>query len=273
MSEQTYIFSLEELGYALAVHQGEEMAAGLMKAFYGDLPEESWQLLFQAATHSLIAKGFIESIREADGEVTFIPAIAEIIRHLLSSSYMLRGVTERDSAKVLSIHVQQQRYLYHLSDGNTVHFFTWTEPEDWEEELVRFYGVEKSGAAPAASTGAKAVITEGLWNQLTEPGHVSVAVPTLCTDLSPDEQNLIAKWQQAFQANVGSMDNLSTIRIAHGDQTMIENILFLLPSDEGVWVIRNQEKDRNTEPQICIELQSASVCRETLGAFAASLLG
>jgi hypothetical protein len=271
MSEHTYIFSLEELGYALAVHQGEEMAAGLMKAFYGDLPEESWQLLFQAATHSLMSKGFIESIREADGEVTFIPAIAEIIRHLLGSSYMLRGVTDRDSDKVLSIHVQQQRYLYHLSDRNTVHFFTWTEPEDWEEELIRFYGIEKSGAVPAASSEARAVITEELWNRLTEPGHVPA--PSLYADLSPNEQNLIAQWQQAFQANAGSMDNLSIIRIASGDQTVIENMMFLLPADEGVWIIRNQEKDRNAEPQICIELQSVSACRKTLGAFAASLLG
>jgi len=46
MSEHSYIFSLEELGYAFAVHQGEDMAAGLMKAYYGDLSEDRWELLF-----------------------------------------------------------------------------------------------------------------------------------------------------------------------------------------------------------------------------------
>ncbi|MDP4095790.1 hypothetical protein OIN60_03170 [Paenibacillus sp. P96] len=269
MSEHTYTFSLEELGYALAVHQGEEMAAGLMKAFYGDLPEESWQLLFQAATHSLMAKGFIESISEENGEVRFIPEIAQMIQHLLHSNYMLRGVTDRNSTKALTIHELQQRYLYHLSDNHTLHFLAWTEPVDWEEELVRFYGLRPSEATGAISSEFKAVITEALWSRLTA---AEAPAPSLYAELPADQQHLIAKWHHAFQANAGTMDNLSIIRIGSGDQTAIEHIMFFLPADEGVWVIHNQEEDRNAEPQICIELQSVSACRETLGYFAANLL-
>lgn len=33
MNEDAYIFSLEERGYALTVHQGEKMAAGLVRAY------------------------------------------------------------------------------------------------------------------------------------------------------------------------------------------------------------------------------------------------
>ncbi|EFU43433.1 hypothetical protein PVOR_03730 [Paenibacillus vortex V453] len=268
MSEHTYIFSLEELGYALAVHQGEEMAAGLMKAYYGDLSEDRWELLFQAATHSLMSKGFIESIDEENGEVRFPSEITQMIQHLLYSNYMLRGITDRNSNKVLTIHELQQRYLYHLSDNHTLHFLTWTAPADWEEELVRFYGVEPSKAEGPTLSESKVVITEELWNRLTS-GEFPAS--SLHDELSSDQQQLIAKWQQDFQNNARTMDNLSTIRIGSGNQTAIEDILFVLPANEGVWIVRNREADRNEEPQICIELQSFSACRKTLGSFAATL--
>lgn len=268
MSEHTYIFSLEELGYALAVHQGEEMAAGLMKAYYGDLSEDRWELLFQAATHSLMSKGFIESIDEENGAVGFTSEITKMIQHLLHSHDMLRGVTDRNSSKVLTIHELQKRYLYHLSDNHTLHFLSWTEPEDWKEELVRFYGVKPSKAEGKTLAESKVVITEELWNRLTS--GESLASPAY-DELSSDQQQLIAKWQQDFKNNDRTMDNLSTIRMGSGNQTAIEDILFVLPANEGVWLVRNQETDRNAEPQICIELQSFSACKKTLGTFAASL--
>jgi len=268
MSEHTYIFSLEELGYALAIHQGEDMAAGLMKAYYGDLSEDKWELLFQAATHSLMSKGFIESMDEENGEVRFTAEITQMIQHLLHSHYMLRGITDRNSSKVLTIHELQQRYLYHLSDNHTLHFLTWTEPADWEEELGHFYGVKPSKAEGTTLSESKAVITEELWNRLTS--GESPASP-LYDELSSGQQQLIAKWQQDFQTNARTMDNLSTIRIGSGNQTAIEDILFILPSNEGVWIVRNQETDRNAEPRICIELQSFSACRKTLGLFAGAL--
>ncbi|MGO4787403.1 hypothetical protein AB4124_08215 [Paenibacillus sp. 2KB_20] len=268
MSEHTYIFSLEELGYTLAVHQGEEMAAGLMKAYYGDLSEDRWELLFQAATHSLMSKGFIESIDEENGVVRFTSEITQMIQHLLQSNYMLRGITDRNSSKVLTIHELQQRYLYHLSDNNTLHFLSWTEPQDWEEELVRFYGVKPSKAEGMTLSESKVVITEELWNRLT--AGESPACP-LYDELSSDQQRLIAEWQQDFQTNARTMDNLSTIRIGSGNQTAIEDILFVLPAKAGFWIVCNQEADRNAEPQICIELQSFSACRKTLGSFAGAL--
>lgn len=112
------------------------------------------------------------------------------------------------------------------------------------------------------------MITEELWNRLTS--GESLASPAY-DELSSDQQQLIAKWQQDFKNNDRTMDNLSTIRMGSGNQTAIEDILFVLPANEGVWLVRNQETDRNAEPQICIELQSFSACKKTLGTFAASL--
>lgn len=268
MSEHTYIFSLEELGYALAVHQGEEAAAGLMKAYYGDLPEESWELLFQAATHSLMAKGFIEQLDEEQGEVKFTPEIEQMIQHLLHSSYMLRGVKERKTSQTLTIHELRQKYLYHLSDNNVLHFLSWTEPADWGEELVRLYGADPA-AAGTNLPESKAVVTEAIWNGLTS-GKVSAS--SLPDALTPDQKQLIDKWQQDFQANGGTMDNVSILRLGRGNEMAIENILFLLPADEGMWVVRNMAADRNAEPQISIELQSGPACRKTLSAFAEELI-
>ena len=120
--------------------------------------------------------------------------------------------------------------MYHLSDNNTLHFLSWTEPQDWEEELVRFYGVKPSKAEGMTLSESKVVITEELWNRLT--AGESPASP-LYDELSSDQQQLIAEWQQDFQTNARTMDNLSTIRIGSGNQTAIEDILFVLPAKEG----------------------------------------
>ena len=194
-----------------------------------------------------MSKGFIESMDEENGEVRFTSEITQMIQHLLRSHYMLRGITDRNSNKVLTIHELQQRYLYHLSVNHTLHFLSWTEPADWEEELVRFFGMEPSKAEGTTLSESKVVIHEELWNRLT--AGESPASP-LYEELSPGQQQLIANWQQDFQANARTMDNLSTIRIGSGNQTAIEDILFVLPASEGVWIVRNQESDRNAEKDL-----------------------
>lgn len=124
----------------------------LLKPMYGELSEREWELILQAASHSLLSKGLIVSLEES--EIEFVPDLLEMLIHFARSRRMLRGYSlMNDQEKVLTIHAG-------------------------EEELYRFY-ISQERLLPAESANFR--LSEARWNALT--AIVSdVNVPSLLSE-------------------------------------------------------------------------------------------
>ena len=265
MNKPLITLSIEEFGFALASMGAEDVAAGLLKPMYGELSEREWELILQAASHSLLSKGLIVSLEES--EIEFVPDLLDMLIHFARSRRMLRGYSlMNDQEKVLTIHAgedeQSGQYLYHLAVNQRIHLFTWTEPSEWEEELYRFY-ISQERLLPAEST--KFRLSEARWNALT--AIVSdVNVPSLLSKwaITGPEHHFISNWSSAFLQSGKNLDNLSILHYGDDEMPTPEQMLLLLNTDEHFYSVHNIQPDPQAEPVIEIECSTEHTLRKQI---------
>ncbi|MBD7970608.1 hypothetical protein [Paenibacillus gallinarum] len=265
MDKPLITLSIEEFGFALASMGAEDVAAGLLKPMYGELSEREWELILQAASHSLLSKGLIVSLEET--EIEFVPDLLEMLIHFARSRRMLRGYSlMNDQEKVLTIHAgeeeQRGQYLYHLAVNQRIHLFTWTEPSEWEEELYRFY-LSQERLLPAKST--KLRLSESRWNALTAISP-DTNVSTLLSGwaITDPEQQLIRAWGSAFIKSGKNLDNLSILHYGDEEMPTPEQMLLLLNVEEHFYSVHNIQPDPTSEPVIEIECSTEHSIRKQL---------
>ncbi|MEF3356184.1 hypothetical protein PV403_24040 [Paenibacillus sp. GYB006] len=265
MDKPLITLSIEEFGFALASMGAEDVAAGLLKPMYGELSEREWELILQAASHSLLSKGLIVSLEEM--EIEFVPDLLEMLIHFARSRRMLRGYSlMNDQEKVLTIHAgeeeQRGQYLYHLAVNQRIHLFTWTEPSEWEEELYRFY-LSQERLLPAKST--KLRLSESRWNALTAISP-DTNVSTLLSGwaMTDPEQQLIRAWSSAFIKSGKNLDNLSILHYGDEEMPTPEQMLLLLNVEEHFYSVHNIQPDPTSEPVIEIECSTEHTLRKQL---------
>lgn len=254
MDKQTVILTLEELGFALTALGAEDMASGLLQSYYGELTEDRWELLFHAATHSLISKGLMEQRDDEQQQLEFDAFIVEILAHLVQSRQMLRGFKEQqDKQNTLTIHHGNERFLYHFSSHNELHFFRWSSPEDWHHDIDQLFSM----SAPNFNAHSRYVdLTEEQWNELTSSNFTMQQMTTW--KLHESAQQMIQDWREDFDRNQCSLDNLSQMVYTDTDENgpSVTNLLFVLKGKNDVWIVRNTELDMHTTP--CLRIESVT---------------
>ncbi|WP_028590157.1 hypothetical protein [Paenibacillus massiliensis] len=251
MENPTVVLTLEELGFMLTALGAEDMASGLLKSYYGDLSEDRWELLFQAATHSLMSKGFIADLNEEEQQIEFDPEIVGMLAHMAQSRSMLRGHRDNQTKEhTLTLHEQEGKYLYHVSSNNELHFFRWSSPDEWYGQINEVFGLRPL-AFRSDSRGVS--LNEAQWEQLTSPGFTM----KLTSDWNVGEQGeqVLLNWHKDFHNNGNSLDNLSRMIYDDSDTDgpTVTGLLFLLQGSNDIWVVRNTESDMQAPPALRIE--------------------
>ncbi|MDY7993027.1 hypothetical protein UY286_20300 [Paenibacillus polymyxa] len=262
MDKQTVILTLEELGFALTALGAEDMASGLLQSYYGELTEDRWELLFHAATHSLISKGLMEQRDNEQQQLEFDEFIVEMLAHLVQSRQMLRGYKEQqDKQNTLTIHHGNERFLYHFSSHNELHFFRWSSPEDWHHDIDQLFGLLASNF----NAHSRYVdLTEEQWNELTSSNFSMQQMTTW--KLHESAQQMIQDWREDFDRNQCSLDNLSQMVYTDTDEDgpSVTNLLFVLKGMNDVWIIRNTELNMQATPCLRIESVTEADWRERI---------
>ncbi|MGG4218625.1 hypothetical protein ABEW32_10385 [Paenibacillus jamilae] len=265
MDKQTVILTLEELGFALTALGAEDMASGLLQSYYGELTEDRWELLFHAATHSLVSKGLLEQQDDGQQQLEFDAFIVELLTHLAQSRQMLRGYKEQqDKQNTLTIHHGNERFLYHFSSHNELHFFRWSSPEDWHHDIDQLFGL----SAPSFNAHNRYVdLTEDQWNELTSSNFTMQQLATW--KLQASDQQMIQDWREDFNRNHCSLDNLSQMVYTDADEEgpSVTNLLFVLKGTNDVWIVRNTKLDMQATPCLRIESVTESDWRERITQF------
>ncbi|KZE77758.1 hypothetical protein AV545_09895 [Paenibacillus jamilae] len=265
MDKQTVILTLEELGFALTALGAEDMASGLLQSYYGELTEDRWELLFHAATHSLISKGLMEQRDDGQQQLEFDEFIVDMLAHLAQSRQMLRGYKEQqDKQNTLTIHHGNERFLYHFSSHNELHFFRWSSPEDWYHDIDQLFGLS---ASSFNAHNQYVDLTEEQWNELTSSNFTMQQLATW--KLQASDQQMIQDWREDFNRNHYSLDNLSQMVYTDTDEEgpSVTNLLFVLTGTNHVWVVRNTELDMQATPRLRIESVTEADWRERITHF------
>lgn len=264
MNKRLVTLSIEEFGFALATIGAEDIAAGLLKPMYGELSEQHWELVLRAASHGLLSKGLI--LHMEDTEIEIEPEFLKMLMHFAQSRSMIRAYSDSlEQEKVLTIHKSTDNNdtcLYHLAVDQRVHLFTWTEPEEWEEELFRFYiGQQK----PFIDQPTQFTITEEQWTVLTNEEN-RIVLDRFMDDweLPLETRELLKVWHNSFEASGRSVDNLSIINYAEDLILLPDQALLLLHTEQGIWSMTNRNATSENNSNIEIDQHTNSSFRKQL---------
>lgn len=266
MNKPLITLSIEEFGFAIASLGAEDVAAGLLKPMYGDLSESNWELVLRAASHSLLSKGLILHMGET--EMEFEPELMNMLTHFIQSRRMIRAYTEQEhQEKVLTIHEgadNKAPYLYHLAVDQRVHLLTWTDPSEWEDELLAFY--PRKDVPTSSPPLRELTLSEEQWTLLTSQEWNSSSLGSLMNpwDLSKDQQEFIQMWYKAFEVSGYHMDNLSLISYKNEEFPLPTNTLLLLCTEKETWCITDQPSEQEAEIQIMIQCLDTPSLRKQL---------
>ncbi|WFR62687.1 hypothetical protein P9222_31895 [Paenibacillus amylolyticus] len=264
MNKPLITLSIEEFGFALATLGAEDIAAGLLKPMYGELSEQHWELVLKAASHGLLSKGLI--LHMEDTKIEIEPEFLKMLMHFAQSRSMIRAYSDSfEQEKVLTIHKSTDNndtYLYHLAVNQRVHLFTWTDPEEWEEELFRFYiGQHK----PFIDQPTQFTITEEQWTVLTnEENHMLLDRFMNDWELPLETRELLKVWHKSFDTSGRSVDNLSIINYAADVIPLPDQALLLLHTKQGIWSMTSRDSTSENDSIIEIDQHTNSSFRKQL---------
>jgi len=116
-----FTLSLEELAMAFTVLESHEDAAQLLSVYYRDLPPEILRAYLEAASHSLLARGWLAL--SSENRLVLHEDLAHLIRQIQQTQFSLqyRKRTVRGEQSVLSFHFASKVIVSHLVAVDVVH--------------------------------------------------------------------------------------------------------------------------------------------------------
>lgn len=121
--------SVEELALSVSLMGYPEDAATLLQAQFGEISSEKAQHYLEAASHSLLARGW--AIQE-NGSLTLSPILQDVIQSLMVTQFslQLQKRPRRGSPVSLTFHFGPVDVLVHSLSYDVVHQFYRIVPED-----------------------------------------------------------------------------------------------------------------------------------------------
>ncbi len=122
-------FSVEELALSVSLMGYPEDAAVLLSAYFGELSPEAAQRYLEAASHSLLARGWVV---QENGTFTLAPTLREIVQGLASTKFSLYLQKRPRNAPSMSLtfHFGDTYVLSQTLSYDVVHQFSWLDHQD-----------------------------------------------------------------------------------------------------------------------------------------------
>ena len=141
--EQGFTLSVEELAMGVALLGFPEDASRILQVEFGQLQPEVARAYLDAASHSLIARGWITW---EEGTARLLPALAERLTAFVETQFslLLQKRPRQGPTTVLTFHVHPRGILAHLLTRDVVHHLAPLSPKDILAAALSFLEVPPS---------------------------------------------------------------------------------------------------------------------------------
>lgn len=141
--EQGFTLSVEELAMGVALLGFPEDASRILQVEFGQLQPEVARAYLDAASHSMIARGWITW---EEGTARLLPALAERLTAFVETQFslLLQKRPRQGPATVLSFHFHPRGILAHLLSHDVVHHLAPLSPKDILAASLSFLEIPSS---------------------------------------------------------------------------------------------------------------------------------
>lgn len=142
MTTEEFLFGIEELAVVMSVAGSPEMAHSFMIAQLGNMPKEEARARLLAATHSLLARGWVTL--GTQGETVVTKPILSLAKALTKADFSIRLNRSYPTAELLlNFHFLNEHIYSHTVEQGVVHRITYIQDKDTViQQGMQFFEME-----------------------------------------------------------------------------------------------------------------------------------
>ncbi|MCD7034180.1 hypothetical protein LRR81_08035 [Metabacillus sp. GX 13764] len=226
----------EELAVLASLSGYPEFAKGIAAASYSERTEAEWNVATDVTIPHLIMKGIWNEEREANGLNPLTDNMQEFIKAYAESRRMIRCSNPLYSSSFVFHKVQQNTWLVHSIYKDIIHDFSFAEAEEIPRLIKEYYNFEITGDHSSSSFS----LTDAEFDALSQAENAEQVLNG--REFSEQHKSAYHKFTADLKENNWSLFNISNFVLAESEEdTYLENIIFFLPSDNGVWIAEYTE--------------------------------
>lgn len=249
----------EELALIVTLCDYPEVAKGIAESSLGEKSPEEWQAIMDVTVHQLMLKDIWDSEKDAKGEIPLSDELVEFVYSYVSSEWMLR-CSNFPKQGTFSLHLDRNgQWIGHIVDRDILHEFFYVPNEVIPTIIEKYYGFSMG----ELDRPQEFSLSEEFFDRLSDQDNLP---------LVREKSNFSAEEKQAFDAFVTDLEeckwslyNISLFETAaedHNNEPHLHNIVFFLPSKQGVWMV--EMDNSNQERPVKIQLHPESEWKELL---------
>ncbi|AZB44616.1 hypothetical protein CEF21_21285 [Bacillus sp. FJAT-42376] len=221
----------EELAVLVSVCGYHEFAKGIAVGSYGDRTEEDWNLVFQITIPHLILKQIWDERKDEEGEFPLNDNMQSFIKSYVESKRMIRCSDAPNMSAFLFHKVTDNGWLAHTIYKDIIHEFSYVETEEIPKIIKNYYSFEIS----SEFSNHEFCLSDEDFDTLSKYENANQVIAKYETDTLQRES--FEKFIHDLKENNWSLFNISNFALSDKEEdTYLENIVFFLPSTNGVWV-------------------------------------
>ncbi len=226
-------FTTEELIVLLHTAGHKEEARTLAAGADIVLDTEILSHVFLSTIIQLTAKGIWDKNAFEEDHNPLSREMISFLEMYTKSDYFIRAIDESRKQVMFLHHIAYGVWLLQLVEDKVIHDFSFLEPDEIPHALSGFY----AGFTPAASTLFPPFrLDDASFEQLRDPKQHGTVIGAFGGTL--DEKEAFLAFVSDLERNSCRMENISVFSNTDKAPMTLEDIVFLLPSDKGIWTVR-----------------------------------
>lgn len=226
----------EELALLVTLCGYPSVAKGIAEAAIGEKSPDEWTAIMETTVHQLQLKQFWDFEREKRDEIPLSDEMQEFIHQYVRSQWLLRCSNAPNLSLLMFHHVEENTWLTHMIDRDIIHEFAYVSSEDIPSIIKDYY----SFATNRFDEFADFNLSDKAFDLLSRKEKLK-KVRRIST-FSAEQQRSFEQFIEDLDRQEWSLYNISFFHVpSPEEEPFIENIVFFLPSVNGVWMIEYTE--------------------------------
>ncbi|WP_368504945.1 hypothetical protein AB3N04_04665 [Alkalihalophilus sp. As8PL] len=214
-----------------------DVAKGIGESSLGEKSEDAWEAVYEGAVHQLMLKEVWDVQKAAENEVPLNEELQTFIHHYVQSQSIIRSANVTTNETLLFHEMPNDKWLMHHVIADLIHEFFFVEESEIEKHIIPFSRYNQvEGEALSSFT-----LTDHQFDLLSKEENI-LEVRGLAK-LTKEEEMAFDSFVHSIKVNEWSLHNSSLLRVdAETGESSIEEILFHVPSEYGIWMLSYDEE-------------------------------
>ncbi|MGJ7922179.1 hypothetical protein [Neobacillus sp. LXY-4] len=222
----------EELALLVTLCGYPSVAKGIEEAAVGEKSPAEWTSMMEGTIHQLQLKRLWDYEKERRDEIPLSEEMQQFITQYIQSNWILRCTNIPNQNLLMFHHVEKNTWLTHVIERDIIHEFAYVSSDEIPNIIKDYYSFSTNRFDDMEAFN----LSDKAFDLLSHKGRLK-KFQKMCR-FSPKQEHSFHQFVEDLDKQDWSLYNISFFHIpSYEEDPSLENIVFFLPSVNGVWII------------------------------------